>query len=435
MSGSYVTDKRDLSRTVRSVSDYVFFGTPVHQVNDFVLQADQTTYGFRSTRDLDPYRNFGGTRIDVPKDVNPSAPQPYDTGHEFWTRKRTEYLSHESSFIGDYDGYTSVRGALMMSLALGPNAFPSVPLLSQNDINFYGSKAIRATAPTTPGANVTDFLAQSIQMKNLGLGDLNETVLNLQHRASFFREIGNSYLNLQFGWVPFMNDLTKVIKQLSSISEKMLQYSRDSGRLVRRRYKFPQTFTTEFDDQSFGSQVLIGAESAIFGGGHTKFGVPARTYTLVQDIWFSGGYTYYLNMGSDFASQLELYHSLAQKTLGLDFTPKVLWDLAPWTWLLDWKANIGDIVSNNDAFASDNLVLKYGYLMRQSVAEYTYTMDLPGIKRGSKGPFDRSFKVVQKERVKATPFGFGIDPSTFSPYQISILVALGLNGPTGAFRR
>jgi len=37
---------------------------------------------------------------------------------------------------------------------------------------------------------------------------------------------------------------------------------------------------------------------------------------------------------------------------------------------------------------------------------------------------------VKKERAKATPYGFGVDPATFSEWQWSILAALGLTlGP------
>jgi hypothetical protein len=101
-------------------------------------------------------------------------------------------------------------------------------------------------------------------------------------------------------------------------------------------------------------------------------------------------------------------------------TPEALWNLAPWSWATDWFANVGDVISNMTAFAGDNLVLRYGYLMEHSMIEDTYTRN--DISAGS-------FQLIteSKRRIKANPFGFGVSWEDLSPFQLSIAAALGLS--------
>jgi hypothetical protein len=136
--------------------------------------------------------------------------------------------------------------------------------------------------------------------------------------------------------------------------------------------------------------------------------------------------------------ELSLYEEKANALLGTRLDPEVVYNLVPWTWLLDWFVNFGDVVANASAISSDNLVMQYGYLMRTTSVrkELTWPQGLWG--RRPTGQLASSWKqflptysqttsLVTKQRGKASPFGFGLNPSDFSPDQLAILAALGLS--------
>jgi len=50
----------------------------------------------------------------------------------------------------------------------------------------------------------------------------------------------------------------------------------------------------------------------------------------------------------------------------------------------------------------------------------------PKLKLGSVGGVSQFFQVTQKERYRASPYGFGTNPENYSPSQWAILAALGL---------
>jgi hypothetical protein len=114
--------------------------------------------------------------------------------------------------------------------------------------------------------------------------------------------------------------------------------------------------------------------------------------------------------------------------LGIELTPEVVWNATPWTWALDWVSNIGDCVSNISDMIVDGLVIKYGYVMEHYVSSRTYYYAGTGKYKPIGGvvvsPVTLFYET--KRRRKASPFGFGLDWSGFTPRQLAITVALGL---------
>jgi hypothetical protein len=104
-------------------------------------------------------------------------------------------------------------------------------------------------------------------------------------------------------------------------------------------------------------------------------------------------------------------------------TPDLVWQLTPWSWLSDWYLNIGDIVSNMTDIELNNLHIDYAYAMCSERKETTWVV---------KAPFKGSGLVTciaqdleeSKGRAPSSPFGFGFDMNSISPYQSSILAAL-----------
>jgi hypothetical protein len=122
---------------------------------------------------------------------------------------------------------------------------------------------------------------------------------------------------------------------------------------------------------------------------------------------------------------LERGRDRADKLIGLGLTPDVLWNLAPWSWAVDWFTNTGDVILNLTDWASDGLVMVYGYLMEHTIVKDTYTLTFPGIfPRRNVTPM--VFVTETKLRRKANPFGFGVNANDLSDRQLAIITALGL---------
>jgi hypothetical protein len=124
--------------------------------------------------------------------------------------------------------------------------------------------------------------------------------------------------------------------------------------------------------------------------------------------------------------QLALHVRLADRLLGITPTPDRIWELTPWSWFVDWFTNTGDILSNVRAFLLDGLVMQYGYMMKEVKVTRVISLDGGTTSSGSSVSCSSTIEHTVQQRREANPFGFGLTWDGLSPYQISILGALGL---------
>jgi hypothetical protein len=169
-----------------------------------------------------------------------------------------------------------------------------------------------------------------------------------------------------------------------------------------------------------------------FAGHSGRLTLEENTY---EKYSFVARWMYYLGSDSPVLGELRRIAQLARKTLGLRLDLELLWELAPWTWMSDWFVNIGDILAVNAAIASDSQVLQYAYLMRETQVSYKYTHT--GVLFGdgrSSGPISSLLTFNRKQRVRATPYGFGVNLNGLSPTQIAILASLVATGSNQGYR-
>jgi len=128
---------------------------------------------------------------------------------------------------------------------------------------------------------------------------------------------------------------------------------------------------------------------------------------------------------------------MTRKLYGATVSPEVLYNAIPWTWLMDWFVNVGDVMSNLSNNV-DNLTADYAFVMRTRKMELnnTATTSWAGISANlgtglesiiPEGSATRSLSYSEeiKSRTGATPFGFGLSYDGLSTYQKSILAAIG----------
>lgn len=285
-----------------------------------------------------------------------------------------------------------------------------------------GATAISRVLPTNPLSGVGQFAAELRDLPTTSqvarwAGYTKKFRKSLPKGGKLLRRGASDYLNFQFGWVPFAKDLSDFFRVAANAEKHIAQYIRDSGRGIRRRYHFPPVVTTTVVEMGNGYGAPSLDSYLVVGPGKLS---KTTKKTVVR--WFSGSFTYYL----DNKVGLKLREQLASKLYGLRLTPDLVWKIAPWTWAADWITNFGDVVHNVSAFQQDGLVMRYGYLMETTTQEVTYSLN--GLRLWGQPPLNLSetYVSITKARRKATPYGFGFDPGTFSARQWSIIAALGI---------
>jgi len=361
----------------------------------------------------------------------------WDNGHEFFTEKQS---------LGGHGNHGSYRGRPQSSLKAerdyvytGPLALdPKLPLslagvyptppASYASANADGANAISKTIPTNPVANLAQGGAEIVREGIPSLIGATALKAGIGHAKS----AGHEFLNLEFGWLPLVSDLRKAAQAILNHKRLLDQLKRDDGRVVRRSYVFPETVSTSRVE----STGHIYWPNSLPDFGKSAFSSPSGPLTSIittrQRRWFRGAYQYHLTPVHSNYSQVVAAAEKAQYLLGLELTPEVLWELAPWSWLSDWVANVGNNISTASRLNEDGLVIRYGYLMVETTV--TWERTLRGISTyadGDLGAFTWTSSCIRKQRFRSTPYGFGLNTAGFSAKQWTILGALGLTKAPG----
>lgn len=293
--------------------------------------------------------------------------------------------------------------------------FPPYANSSDAELRTWGTTAISACKPTNIFLDLSASLAELAKdgIPKLGAGSWKTVTGTL-------RNVAKGDLAIEFGWKPVLNDVINTFVARESADTLIKQYLRDSGKTVRRGYgPIDQSEETH-------KEVSPWPPFRQFTEYHTDklfepWGKTIRTHKVSKIRWFSGAFTYHL----PYNDKMEVMSAEAVKARGLinlELTPETLWELAPWSWAVDWVFPVDDLIGNLQDMSSDGLVLRYGYVMEHSISSYTYTY----IGRNSQyvGVVRTSSEV--KQRIQASPFGFGLDWNGLSPRQVAIAASLGI---------
>jgi len=357
-----------------------------------------------------------------------------DLGGPFTMRKRYAESLSGSAGLGSpwvYDGYNQQASTTYSGpfLPIAPNFMAYPPYADSPDSELYkfGTEAISKVSPSNPVADLSVLLGETVRE---GLPALLGATLRKWRGMSgqeLRNSIGHEYLNVEFGWKPLVNDLRKVSKAIRDRDALWAQYERDAGKLVRRRFEFPEIVTEKIQlVQQDTDPWYLPSGGVLSDPSRNNRGKVYRTDKVTIRRWFSGAFVYYLPVTVHGRGQVASNVLQAKKLLGLTLTPDTVWNLMPWSWALDWFSNTGDIINNWSNWAFDGQVLKYGYIMEHTVSERTYTYTGPTGLRSSVLPYDVVLVSETKLRRQATPYGFGLDVGKLSLRQQAIIAALGL---------
>lgn len=296
-----------------------------------------------------------------------------------------------------------------------------------------GTTAISRCNPINPASNLGTTLAESVREGIPSLPGIQQW----EAKTRVLKGLGGEYLNYIFGWAPLVDEVHNVVHAARHHRDLLSQYHRGEGSDTHRGYVFPSqpTFTTLPEEKTTG---WFGPPSGWLGGQGT------RQVCLVRHTkrWFEGCFTYGLPSSTDSWRKALGYGSDADALFGLSLTPDLLWELAPWSWAVDWFTNAGDVINNVTNFGLAGLVLRYGYAMEETIEKVYAEGRCPdystasfekttgggtwNLSNSSSGTYRRGTECVTKRRVPASPFGFSIGWEGLSPTQLAITAALGI---------
>lgn len=380
-----------------------------------------------------PVFSQGANRVVKGKQFTASEGHPFhsrnsssglkDIGGEFSTTKSWMDPVKDSSMTvsANVNGVQRVRNYTGPILPINPTTmpFPGSLQTSDDDLMKLGATAVARCKPTNSVADAATFLGELWKDR---LPDLPGSS-TWRDRTLTSRNAGEEFLNTEFGWLPLVSDVKSFARAVTTAQTVLAQYERDAGKVVRRRYNFPEQRTTNVEDMKIYNPSYLGVDDSTFYIGNPADTV--RTIETVRRQWFSGAFTYGLPSGYDSRNALDRYALMADKVYGTSLTPEVLWELAPWSWAVDWFSNTGDVISNISDWSADGLVMVYGYMMEHTIHKHTYTQSFSGY-NGNPAVSPVTMVTETKVRKRANPFGFGLTWDGLSPLQAAIAAAIGL---------
>jgi len=285
-------------------------------------------------------------------------------------------------------------------------------------------------------ATIAELLRGDIPKVSLRLITHMNTIHDWRRRFKSYkdasRSLGSDFLNGQFGWAPMLRDVNAAIGLLMEIDTAI--FASDSSRRQRDTTLF-QRSGTHVATQNWGAispltwtiadkvsqlnpriQYTGTSGNAVFGSIPTEAGVFTRVTVRTSARFLTGAKP---------TMQNNAWLDRGMDLLGLKITPEVLWELTPWSWLVDWFANIGTVLENLSTLGLNNAILNYGYSTMRLENRWT-AIGRPPASYNLTGNLVVRAKQDAKVRLAASPFGFSMSFDQLNAGQIAILTALGL---------
>jgi hypothetical protein len=251
------------------------------------------------------------------------------------------------------------------------------------------------------------------------------------------KAVADDFLNHSFGWVPFLKDLEDLIRVFLNQQEYIARLSRDNNRWQKRQWTFLQESAPD-TIINYGYSAVSEPRGAwldsmrnlgpAYGGGNSYSTWQLRRRQF-DHVWAEGSFKYYrpefdMTNSAYHGQMATIYRYLT--IYGIRVNPSTLYKATPWSWLVDWFTNLGELIERVTDWGSDSLVARYMFLMQHSVrtvnlAETHYFWD------GAE-TFEWNRIIETKQRDKAeSPYGFNLKWESLSPFQLAILAALPIS--------
>lgn len=351
-----------------------------------------------------PYSDLGVASFEtVTTFYNERLPGRWSGGGDFKVNREATYFSPSIVSVND----NLIKGTIR---PVGPTiSIPKLSLPAPSTTatqNARGTTALARTEPTRPAFDLSVFVGELLRE-----GIPNAPGSAVREKVGLAKSSAGEYLNVEFGWLPLVRGIRDFAKTVDESDRIIREYQERANTIIQRSYEWPETRTTRYD--AFATASMEPASALMQGIGLYRQESWRRN-------WFEVEYRYFLPTGSTRNDKIRRFGSYARKLLGIDLSPEVLWNLAPWSWAADWVSNTGDVLHNVSAIGQDGLVIQHGYVMGHTGRTQEFTASY-----ASGTPQTRLDLWETKQRHAATPFGWGVDMGNLSPKRLAILAAVG----------
>lgn len=321
--------------------------------------------------------------------------------------------------------------------------FPSPAPLSNGELAAWGATGFARTIPTRPESEIATMLgefsiegiprdpremaqrwrdtAARFKRSFESSGNRSGWMQRAREGRRYANDVGGAHLAVAFTWFPFLSEVVNMTNVYLDRAKIIAQFERDSGRLVRRRRVLDDRRWSGASTKETNRYPWPSGASYLWSAG----GELTTHLQYHRKVWFSGAYTYYVRFPG-----AGLLHSegaqLRNRLFGDRITPSMLWNIAPWSWLIDYGTNIGDVMTNMSQFSRDNLVARHAYVMCHTTV--TRTVQLRNAQPRNGSPIDCTLvtRTETKQRARGNPYAFALTPTPLTARQTAILAALGL---------
>lgn len=247
------------------------------------------------------------------------------------------------------------------------------------------------------------------------------------------KAVADNFLNHHFGWAPFIKDLTKTIELLFVQLDVVKQISRDNGNWIRRGRSMSKTEVTTTISSGYAGGLPWRNEFDLMCNNINPSQYSPYSWlqkqTIRSSLWAKGEFSYYRPEFDltrfDYLSSFNRVRRMLT-IHGLRVNPSTLWQVTPWSWLIDWFTGFGAWLARVQNIQDDGIVAKFLYLMRK--VEKTTTHEVTVNWKDGPQTFSWSDSFDSKQREEANnPFGFTLPAGGLSAKQLAILAALGLS--------
>lgn len=386
-------------------------------------------------------RNAFFSKVELSCDEIHKGP-PYYSGGPFKTLKadwmtpydvvgRGVYVRNDNRerYIG---GFTSPQSSVFgepnysnWPLLLGPCNSTLFPSMSD-----YGAKAWNKLKPKVEKASAMVFLTEwrdvphMLHSTSRGLHEAWQAIGGQPGKLMQPKHLADQFLNHQFGWVPFLNDLQGFNRVYHNTQNLLRDLTDKNDKWQKRKGTILEKTETKIIDSGIGCKVS--PNFGVFSGYVTSdptWEVERVQTTKINAVGsfkiyrpeFDQSLTDFNSAWNNIQRQLDLY--------GLRISPSNIYRATPWTWAADWVSDAGNYVSYISDTLVDNLACKYFYLMQHQHTSLKFRQVLPT--NGGAVTLEWTRVIETKERQEAdSPFGFNLSWDDLTPRQMAIAAAL-----------
>nr|UJQ85208.1 MAG: hypothetical protein 1 [Leviviridae sp.] len=202
---------------------------------------------------------------------------------------------------------------------------PQFPLITsypeEKSSAAYAAAALARTNPNRPNVDVVANV--------LELGDLPMLVKSAG--STLAQQLAGNYLRYHFGIKPIVNDIAKLINFTKLMNKKL-----DAIEKLRKTGGLRKTVTLDkLSASQLNSNIVLQSAGSVYF---------TDTFETIGHRTIRGHVRWL--PGADYSkySQAEMSAMAKKAVIGLEANFSGLWEGLPWSWLIDWYSNVGDLL-------------------------------------------------------------------------------------------